>query len=117
LEEIEDMRYAGELYFEDDDIINVPSLIVRSDSELSFLFVANWDGQGKWSKSGIASFDGQNYVSDTEPAVQVETGVKGPACKIAFSKVKKDGDYLSIDGFWLEEGESYPFEGDLEIQS
>lgn len=111
------MKYAGELYFEDDDTIGVPSLIARSNSELAFTLVANWGGQGKWQKSGVASFDGQNYVSDAEPAIQLESSDKGPACKITFSKVERDGDYLSIEGSWQEKGKSYPFEGDLEVQS
>ena len=111
------MTYTGKLYFEDGDSIIVPSLIVRSNLEIAFSLVANWGGQGKWSKSGIAVFDGQKYVSDEKPAIQVETGEKGPFCKITFSKIEKVDDYLSIDGNWHEKGESYMFEGDLEAQS
>jgi hypothetical protein len=108
------MKYEGELYFDDNDLIKVPSLVVREGSGISFTFVANWNGQGKWNKSGMALFNGHNYVSGAEPAIQVETGIKGSDCTITFSKIVKNGDYLSIDGVWQENGESYPFEGDLE---
>jgi hypothetical protein len=95
----------------------VPSLIVRSDSEIAFVFIANWAGYGRWKKSGNASLDGKNYISDTKPSIQVETGKKGTDCKIIFSKIEKDGNYLSIKGSWQEGNESYLFDGDFEIQS
>jgi len=107
------MKYVGELYFEDDDIIKVDSFIVRSETEVVFSLVANWNG-GKWSKSGGASFDGKSYITDIKPTVHVETGAKGPVSKITFSKVEENGKYLCIEGSWYENGESYFFEGDLE---
>jgi hypothetical protein len=109
------MTYAGELYFEDNAVIKVDSFIIRPNVEVAFSVVAIWNG-GHWNKSGIASFDGRNYVSDG-PSTHVENGKKGPNCKVTFSKVDCDAEFLYIVGSWSEQGESYYFEGHLEQQS
>lgn len=111
------MKYTGELYFSDDDIIKVQEFIVRSHSEFAYSFVASWDGQGMWIKRGVALLAGLNYVSDEDPAICVETGEEGPPCKLTFSKVETDGDYLAVKGVWNERGVSYSFEGELEAKS
>ncbi len=111
------MKYVGELYFkDDDDVIKVGSFIVRSDVEVAFSVITTWEG-GNWSKSGIASFDGKNYVSDLGPSTLVETGEVGPNCEVTFSKVDSDGRFLCIEGSWRERGKTFSFEGDLEQQS
>lgn len=107
--------FKGELYFDDGELINVPSFIVRSETEIAFSLIANWAGQGRWRKTGSAFRDGIGYKSDSEPAVQVETGEKGPPCVISFVSVEVDGDFLSVKGAWREEGLEHGFSGDLEV--
>jgi hypothetical protein len=108
------MKFTGDLYYEDNDLLKVHSLIVRSDSEIAFELVSNWSGQGKWKRSGIAKFDGSAYVSNNEHSVCVETNDQGNECTIIFSNIIVDGDFMSLEGFWQESGESYKFDGDLE---
>lgn len=91
------MNYTGELYFSDDDIIRVPSFIVRPRSEVAYSFVANWGGKGTWRKSGVALIAGLYYVSDEGPSICVETGEEGPPCKLTFSKVEADGNYIAVE--------------------
>jgi len=106
--------FQGELYFDDGELIKVSSFIIRSEAELAFSLTANWSGQGTWSKTGSAFRQSTVYKSGSDPAVQVETGEKGPPCEIIFVSVEVAGDFLSVEGAWRESGEEYEFSGDLE---
>ena len=110
------MKYAGELYFEDNEVINVMSLIIRPDTIIAFSLVVSWNG-GNWRISSTASLKGESYISEIQPSIHVETGEYGPDCKITFLKVEREDEYFCIEGTWNERGESYLFEGDLKLQT
>lgn len=111
------MKYAGELYFDDNDLIKVPSFIIRSESEVSFDFIANWDGQGRWRIDGLAVFNGHYYASKLKSSIKLETNAQGPGCQITFSIIDKKENFIFIKGCWFEDNESYSFSGELEQKS
>lgn len=109
------MKYQGQLYFEDDDVINVVSFIFREDREsLAFDIIASWGGLGTWRRSGVASRKISIYESDLELSYQVETGQQGVPCKLQFAIESESKEFLTVSGSWSENGEKYEFEGDLE---
>lgn len=109
------MSYKGELFFADDDIINVESFIFREEKTLvAFDIIANWGGQGRWRRAGIARLNDHVYESDVDISKQVETGQIGVPCKIEFHVLEQTEHYIGVSGAWIEEGEEYEFEGDLE---
>lgn len=111
------MKYQGELYFEDCDVIDVISFIIRDDrSSAAFDVIASWGGQGKWRRSGVAQLLGDFFESDMGNSRQEETGQQGVPCRLRFRLLEDAGKYLSITGSWIEEGCEYAFEGDLEIK-
>ena len=109
------MKYQGQLYFKDDDVINVVSFIIREDKKsLAFDVIASWGGVGKWRRSGVASLKSGIFESEIEKSLQVETGQQGVPCKLRFLIEDESKDFLTISGSWSEDGEKYEFEGDLE---
>ncbi|WP_313478661.1 hypothetical protein [Stutzerimonas kunmingensis] len=111
------MKYQGELYFEDDDVIDVISFIVRDDrSSVAFEVIASWGGQGKWRRSGVAQLRSDFFESDMVNSRQEETGQQGVPCRLRFRLLEDADKYLSISGCWIEEGSEYAFEGDLELK-
>ena len=116
--EMRAMRYRGELQFDDGDVIEVKSFIIRNDvtpAELSFDIVATWSGHGRWRRSAVLKKSSGIYASAYGPSVQVETGEEGEQCKLSFSITDEGGDFISVSGNWAEEGETYSFCGDLEV--
>lgn len=112
------MRYKGELYFDDGDVIEARSFIIRDDREpieLFFDIVATWSGQGRWRRNGELKLTNGFFTSDFSPSQQVETGQEGPLCKLTFKTSGIDKDFLSVVGKWVEQGVEYPFGGDLEV--
>ena len=112
------MRYSGELYFDDGDVIEVRSFILRDElnpPELAFDIVATWSGQGRWRRSGLLKGVSGTFNSEFGPSYQVETGEEGVPCRLSLAVTNVDGEFVSVEGKWVEEGESYPFSGDLQV--
>lgn len=112
------MGFSGELYFDDGDVIEVKSFIIRNEvspPELAFDIVATWSGQGRWRRRGTIKLSGGTYTSEYGPSFQVENGEEGVQCRLSFSVVDDGGDFIAVSGNWVEEEEIYPFSGDLEV--
>lgn len=81
------MRYSGELYYDDDDVIYVKSFIVRDYTdppEIAFDVVTTWGEHGKWQRSGLARYSNGVYQSDNKESLSAVTGEKGYECKLSF---------------------------------
>ncbi|HEX2796398.1 MAG TPA: hypothetical protein VHN38_04885 [Immundisolibacter sp.] len=112
------MRYGGELYFDDGDVIEIRSFIIREEfapPELAFDIVATWSGLGRWRRIGISKKMAGTFTSDFGPSYQVETREEGVPCKLSFAITDVDSEFVSVEGKWVEDGESYSFSGDLQV--
>lgn len=112
------MRYSGELYYNDDDVIYVKSFIVRDDAdppEIAFDVVTTWGEHGKWQRSGLARYSNGVYQSDNKESLSPVTGEKGYECKLSFKIEKRDKEFISVAGIWEEPDARCQFGGDLEI--
>ena len=76
------MNYKGEFYYtaqNDDDHIVVNSFIFRKNpdsghEEISFDLVTTWASDGKWQRTGIATYQNGVFKSDFKPSRHVPTG-------------------------------------------
>lgn len=105
--------YSGELMFDDNEPIDVTSLIVR-DTEAAFELIGWWGNDGRWKRSGVAFKDGLYFRSDFRPPYRVPTGIEGYNCNIVFYELTRIGEQLTVRGSWLEEGEERDFRGSLQ---
>jgi hypothetical protein len=113
------MKYSGVLDFDDGDVIDVRSFILRDKTaplELAFDIIANWDGQGRWQRNEVVwqRADGW-FFSTYAPSIQVETGAQGILCKLSFRISDRDEESLSILGIWTEDNSDNRFSGVLEL--
>ena len=112
-------KYSGELYFDDGDVIEVTSFIVRDDpapTKLSFDVIADWDGQGRWRRNEVVEKHPEGwFFSKYAPSIQVETGEQGILCKLSFRILSIGEDFISVDGNWTEDNTPHRFTGDLEL--
>lgn len=77
--------YKGTLYFDDGDVLEVSSFILR-ETEISFDVNASWDDHGRWTRSGIAT-KRDIRVCFRNPAIDTRTNWRcGLALYINFSR-------------------------------
>lgn len=107
------MKYDGELYFDDGDVISVISFIVR-ESEIAFDLIASWDGDGQWRRSGVALIRGSSFESELNHSTSEVDGSPGVACRLKFQFTDIDNGYIEVSGTWEEESETHHFQGELQ---
>lgn len=104
--------YKGTLDFDDGDIIEVHSLILR-EQEIAFDLTATWGEHGRWKRSGIAAKGSLGFASDFQPSQHAQTGVTGDPCQLVFHVTNVTSRAILITGFWNEANEPHAFGGSL----
>jgi len=109
--------YAGHLIYADGsgDFITIHRLALHDDN-ITFELLTTWDG-GDWSLQGHAERLSGSTFRTSRPlrATAVAAKEVGPMCALQFVITpSEDGGSIQVEGRWDEDGDTYPFGGELE---
>jgi hypothetical protein len=113
-----DCSFSGRLYYDDDtkEHLDVSSFILR-DKEVAFSLASVSIEHGRWDVSGIALLqDDGSYVAKRLLASKMKVSADNP-WDIVFRADVIEKDLLLVEGYILEGGNRFEFEGELERSS